>query len=224
MIKHIGRHNQKKVVLLFREVPDEDHMCLITYSDTLPRLYHDEIMKVLESDAGQQAQNFADALFRSYMPDGTNALNSLHANGYIKKVPCNQVIITPNARSTVRLDELNKLLNEMSKGEQAVKRLAEIDNNKGLVEPGQRKKASRDLGEPVSSEKASVPQDMLLTDSDLAQQRLHQARRMQADADRLLKEAEVLLTEAKQLDPSLDDANNNTTTTKKKSTSKAKKS
>ena len=47
MIKHVGRHNNQKIVILFRKVPGEDHMALVTYSDLLPRMYHDEVMKQL---------------------------------------------------------------------------------------------------------------------------------------------------------------------------------
>ena len=38
MAKHVGKHNDRKVVILFREVPDEGHMCLVIYSDLLPRM------------------------------------------------------------------------------------------------------------------------------------------------------------------------------------------
>ena len=105
MLKHVAKHNDKKAVILFREVPNEGHMCLVAYSDLLPRLMHDEIMKVLESQVGQNAENLADALFRNVMADGRNTLESLHMNGLIKKVPTNQVIVTPGGKSTVRLDE-----------------------------------------------------------------------------------------------------------------------
>ena len=78
MIKHVAKHNDKKAVILFREVPGETHMCLLCYSDLLPRMMHDEIMKTLESPAGQAAENFADALFRNVMADGRNTLEVLH--------------------------------------------------------------------------------------------------------------------------------------------------
>ena len=120
MLKHVAKHNDKKAVILFREVPNEGHMCLVAYSDLLPRLMHDEIMKVLESQVGQNAENLADALFRNIMPDGQNTLQTLHVNGMIQKVPCNQVIVQANAKSSVRLDELNDILNEMAKGQEAV--------------------------------------------------------------------------------------------------------
>lgn len=219
MIKHVGKHNNKKVVLLFREVPGEDHMCLVSYSDLLPRMYHDEIMKVLESAAGQQSQNFADVLFRSMMPDGTNCLESLHKQGFIKKVPANQVIVTPNATSSVRLDELNKILNEMAKGAEATKKLAELDAARGMTGKKRSNSASTrsaDVGEPVSDVNTDSG---VLSDRDLALDRVRQAENMKADAARLLKEAEVLLAEATQLDPSVNDqSSKKTKTTKVKKT------
>ena len=58
MVKHVGKHNDKKVVILFREVPGEEHMCLVAYSDLLPRLLHDDLMRAVESDSGQQASDW----------------------------------------------------------------------------------------------------------------------------------------------------------------------
>lgn len=222
MIKHIGKHNNKKIVLLYREVPDEHHMCLVAYSDTLPRLVHDEVMSVLESAAGQSAPSLSDALFRSILPDGRNTLQALHRDGLIKKVPTNQVLITPNRTSTVRLDELNTILNEMAKGEEATKKLSEIDSQQGMAanskvnRPARR---GRDVGEPVVTE-TTTSTDSVLSDADLAKQRRQQAEAMKADAIRLLKEAESLMSEAAQLDSNV--TTNNDKPTKKKAV-KAKK-
>src|ERR1700741_2837700 len=110
MLKHIGKHNERKVVVLFHQVPGEDHMCLVAYSDLLPRLIHDAIMSSLEIPVGQQAVNFADACHRTLMADGRNILEVLHREGFMKKVPTSQVIMTPTASSKIRLDELNTIL------------------------------------------------------------------------------------------------------------------
>jgi len=110
MIKHIGRHGDKKVVVAYNQVPGEDHMALVMYSDNLPSMIHDEVMKVVESNGGQSSQQLADALFRNIMPDGQNTLGAIHSGGYLKKVQTKQVILTPNAKTSVRLDELNKIL------------------------------------------------------------------------------------------------------------------
>lgn len=203
MLKHVGNHNGKKVILLFREVPNEEHMCLVAYSDLLPRMYHDEIMRVLESAAGQQAQSFSDALFRTTLPDGMNCLQALHKNNFIKKVPTNQVKITPTPTSSVMLDELNGILNEMAKGEEAVKKLNELDSQ--VQKYGKNKKV--DNRSPAQKKAAAATTaamtDGVLSDSDLARQRMDQAERMRADANRLLQEAEQLVKEAADLDPTL---------------------
>lgn len=217
MLKHVGRHGDKKVVVLYREVPNEAHMCLVVYSDTLPRIYHDTVMSVLESPVGQQAESFADALFRSMMADGTNSLEILHKNGMIKKINTSQVIMTPTPAASVRLDELNDILNEMKTGEAAVKRLAELDAQKGMGTKAKRKTELQEVGVPPSSRTQSVvvPDTApgVLTDSDLASSRLAQAELMKKNAATMLAEAERLINEATQLDP----------TTKNVGTAKTKK-
>ena len=197
MIKHVGRHNNKRVVIAYKQVPDEDHMCLVIYSESLPMRIHDEVMKVLESEVGQQANDFADALFRHTMADGVNCLNAIHRGGLLSKVPTNQVIVTPTSSSSVRLDELNTILNEIAKGEEATNKLAKAD-------AGQRFEG-RELGEPakaasVNTTSASVSGDVL-SDADIANQRTAQANKLRADAQGLLAEATRLDNEANALAP-----------------------
>lgn len=223
MLKHIGKHGEKKVVVLYRQVPGEDHMCLVVYSDLLPRIYHDAVMSCLESPVGQQADSFADALFRNMMPDGINSLEALHKNGLIKKIATNQVVMTPTPASSVRLDELNEILNEMKKGEEAIKRLAELDRNQGMSGKKRRADEAPEVGVPPSSrtkpaEVSPVASlDGVLSDSDLAKSRLAQAEMMKKNAATMLAEAERLMEEAKSLDPTLN-ADHAAKTTKKSKT------
>lgn len=201
MLKHVGKHNDKKIVLIYRQIPDESHMCLVLYSDVLPQLFHDEVMGVLESALGQSSPELADPLFRHVMKDGRNCLETLHREGYLKKVATNQVIITPNAKSNVRLDELNNILNEMAKGEEAVKKMAQLDENAGMNS----KREPREVGENPASRtrvadavsNATVAD--VLTDDQLAQQRQAQAQQMKLEAQQLLAEAERLESEAAEL-------------------------
>lgn len=213
MLKHVGKHNDKKVLLLFREVPNEDHMCLVVYSDLLPRLYHDELMKIVESASGQSANSLSDVLHRSSFADGGNCLITLHKSGWIRKVRTDQVKMTPNNRSSVMLNELNKILNEMEAGDAAKKQMEEIA--KGTKKTTQA--PIREVGMP-QQDIPSTPSDGILTDADLARDRMRQAERMRADAARLLAEAETLTAEAVQLDPKLNDK-----PAKKKPAAKAKK-
>jgi len=213
MLKHVVKHNNRRAALLYRRVPGEDHMCLLVYSDLLPRMIHDEIMKVLESAPGQQASDLADALFRNIMPDGRNTLQVLHSEGMIQKVPTNQVIVQANAKSTVRLDELNDILDEMAKGQEAVQRLAELDTKVTGWKPGMQEREAakpkdkvvegREVGAPPNAAKpVEVPAaDGILSDSDIAQNLLAQARRMQRDAESLMAEVKRLTEEAASLTP-----------------------
>lgn len=189
MIKHVGRHGDKKIVILYRTVPGEDHMCLVAYSDLLPRTYHDAVMKTLETPAGQQAKEFADALFRNLLPDGRNMLHTLHREGLIKKVPTNQVIVTPDTKSNVRLDELNDILKKMEEGEDAVRKMAAMDAQAGLRDPIKNRKI------PAPAEQTAA----VLNDSNLAQNLMAQATRMKTEAQSLLTEAARLETEAQSL-------------------------
>ena len=54
--KHIGKHNDRKVAIIYRVVPGEDHMCLLCYPDTLSKSFHDAIMRVIDSASGQAAK------------------------------------------------------------------------------------------------------------------------------------------------------------------------
>jgi hypothetical protein len=188
MIKHVGRHNNKKCIILYKTVPNEDHMCLILYSDTLPRNYHDGIMSLLESDVGQQAKEFSDALFRRTFNDGRNMLQTLHAEGLIKKVPNGQVIVTPNAKSQIRLDELNGILAQLAGGAEGAQKLADLDANAGLVSPAQRRA------------KGTVNNTTLSENLRLQSERLrNEAQRMIDESEKLLKQSAALTEDIHQL-------------------------
>ena len=205
-LKHIGRHNDRKVVVIFKTIPAMDHMCLVIYPEILPAHWHDAIMRVLESDVGQQADEFADALHRNFLPDGRNILETLHRQGMMKKANTEQVIMTPNTNSTIRLDELNKMLNEMKMGEEAVRRMAEIDKNRGLVDAPTKRAAEQAYKESRGVQQPPMPQaraaaDTFLNDHDLANNMLAQAQRMEADAKGLLSEAARMKKDAERMYP-----------------------
>jgi hypothetical protein len=224
MLKHVGKHNDKRCVIVFRKIPELEHMALVIYSDLLPRMIHDEVMRAVESPQGQEAKEISDVLFRTIMADGHNCLESLHRNGLMKKVPTNQVLVTPTTTSSVRLDELNDILDEMQKGEEAMKRLQDLDANRGLTgkknNTPPRKAEIQEIGERRTREAQgnTSAADMLagmLSDSDLAAQRLEQAQKMEASARQLLAEAERLKTEAQSLSPKVDNVGTQTKKTKK---------
>ena len=96
-LRHVGKIGDRKVAIVFREVPGEPHMALVTYTETLNQHIHDPMMKCIESDIGQNSQNLADALNRTHTKDGKYILQLLHAEGLLKKVQTAQVTVTPNS-------------------------------------------------------------------------------------------------------------------------------
>jgi hypothetical protein len=203
MIKHIGKHGDRKVAIVFREVPGEEHMALVIYPDVLQVSMHDSIMKVIESPVGQEAENLGDALFRSLLPDGRPMLQTLHAEGMIKKVQAKQVVVTPNASSHVNLDEMNGIIRKMKMGEQAIKEMADIDANRGITGKARRRDDfGREVGAPVdgiragSAAVAGSDAARALDDAQLARDRLAQAQRMESEARGLLAESARLKAEA----------------------------
>jgi hypothetical protein len=204
-LKHVGKHGDRKVVILFKEVPNEDHMCLVIYPDVLPAPWEDAIMRALTSDMGQQANEFADALHRTLLPDGRVVLETLHMEKMIKKIRTADVIVTPRSDSKIRLDELNKMLREMKTGEEAVKRMAENDAARGLVDAPTKRAAEQAFkdGRQQAVARAQAPQDGALDDRAIAGNMLAQATRMEAEAKGLIAEAARMKKEAERMDPTV---------------------
>jgi hypothetical protein len=154
--KHVGTANgSKKVIIVQRELPGEDHMAAVIYSEIIPSRFHDDIMKVLESPEGQSADDFKNVLERRMFTTGDNMLSALHQEGYIKKIASNNVVVRPNSKSSIRLDELNKLLREMKAGGTAIKALEDMDTQAQIEA-----KAIAEAAAPVVS--APIDQNALM--------------------------------------------------------------
>lgn len=206
MIKHVGRHGDRKVAIIFREVPGEEHMCLLVYTETLPIAMHDALMRVIEAPTSQAAENLGDALFRELFSDGRPMLQTLHAEGMLKKVQTKQIVVTPNPSSHVNLEEMNDILRKMKLGESAVREMAELDSNRGMtgkVRP--RDEFGREIGAPTEQVRpgsagiAGSDAARALDDAALARNFQEQAERMAIEARQLLAESERLRKEAQQL-------------------------
>lgn len=201
-LKHIGKHGDRKVAVVFREVPNEPHMCLVVYTELLNRNIHDPVMQCIEGDIGQASESLADALHRSYTMDGRPLLQVLHAEQQLKKVQTELIVMTPVPGTTIKLSELNTILNEMKQGEEAVKKLAEMDKSRGLQNPTDVARRMRDTNTPPPPQ--SQPSGMgALDDSSLARQRIQQALKMEREAKGLLAESQRLIKEAQDLDPTV---------------------
>lgn len=111
-VKHVGKmkNNGAKVVIAYRTIPGDPYSALVIGTQQLQDAYHDALMSLVESDPGQQADELADVLAVRRFPDGSNMLQFVHLNGMMKKVPTNGVLVTPDPKSAIPLDELNNII------------------------------------------------------------------------------------------------------------------
>ena len=196
-IKHVGKQGDRRVAIVFREVPGEDHMCLVVYPDVLPTHMHDALMKAIETLEAQQSDNLADAIHRQLFPDGRPMLVALHAEGMLKKIQTETVIVTPTPTASCKLSELNNILRQMKQGQQAVDKLAELDADAGITGKARRRDDfGRELRPPPAARTNLAGSNQALTDDVLASNLRQQAERMSAEAKSLLAESARLLEEA----------------------------
>jgi hypothetical protein len=114
-------------------------------------------------------------------------------------------VVIPWSKISDFKDELNDLLDEMEKGEAAVRRLAEIDASRGLQDPVDvaRRMRTESLvtpNEPMTKKSSQSSPNGFLSDSDLAKSFRQQAERMTAEAKGLMDESQRLYKEAAALD------------------------
>ena len=202
--KHVGRikTNKRKVIVAYQTVPNEPEQCLVVTTEKLDAADHDSLMKLVESDAGQNEFEFAEAMARARLSDGRIMLSAFHTQGKLQKVDTNMVEMTPDRNATIMLDELNKMIADQ-KGV-GIEDLATINM------PAKEEELASVSDVPTSTlpsdEAAPAPQEGVLSDEDLAKQ-------YRSQADTMFKEAQRLRKEADELAP-----------TKKKATAKTKES
>lgn len=198
-LKHVGRSvkQKKRCSVAYRVVPGDPNFSLVVFSENLAADEHDALMKLIESDAGQSANELADAMHRTQLPDGRNMLVGFHTTGKLTKVLSEDIEMTPDSKSVVNLAELNKIIAEQ-------KGVTVEDLANDISGATKNKVSPTTVVEETAVTPTSATTDGVLSDEDLASQ-----YRSQADA--LFKEAKRLREQAEELVP-----------TKRKTTTNAK--
>lgn len=191
-IKHVGRlkNTGAKVIVVFRTLPGESQNALVLPTAQMPDVYHDAIMSLVESDQGQDSNEFGEIMFHRRFPDGREMLTAMQQDNRLQKVATNSVLMTPTLSSTIPLDELNLMIAEQ-------KNMA-VDDLCTLVS-GYRTDDKDIPSEAVegatNSAKTQEPEIAApLNDKDLA-------RSYRSQADAMYKEAARLRRQADELDP-----------------------
>jgi len=185
-LKHVGRviATGKKCIVAYRTLPGDAYNCLIVPTENLPDSYHDAIINLVESNAGQTAYEFAEAMARTNFPDGSVMLPALHAQQRLVKVSTDQVEMLPTTSHSIKLSELNQII-----AEQRGTTVDELSLKSAIKEEPY---VSKDTVTENDTPKAALVE--LLTPEQ-------QAKHYRSEADRLSKEAASLRRQAEELVP-----------------------
>ena len=149
-------------------------------TESLPASEHDDLMKLVESAAGQEENELATAMARSYLTDGRQMLQAFHLTGMLRKIPTAEVEMVPDRNNTINLAELNEIIAQQ-KGV-SIEDLA--------IKPDTPPEQTQAEAAPES---APTPQNDVLDDEDLAKQYRSQADALYKEAAELRRKAEDLV-------------------------------
>jgi hypothetical protein len=198
-IKHVGRFIKtgRKCIVAYRTLPGDAYNCLVIPTEAVEDSYHDSLINLVETNAAQTANEFAEVLARNNFSDGSVMLASLHKQGKLVKIPTDQIEMIPNTQTRIKLDELNLIIAEQ-RGV-AVDDLALGDSSKKdnleIREVAQVNEVPEPKTETVSVEEIPARVDL----SNLSVE--EQATKLRGMADKLSKQAAELRRQAEDLVP-----------------------
>jgi len=195
VMKHVAKWNDRKCLVLFREVPGEPENALLIMTGELGATQHDELISVVDSDEAQANSDLAQVLNGRNFSDGRIMLQAIHTDGLITKAPVSEVVMLPTPNDEVPLADLNASISQIEAGKESEKpQLAdtsEIDaQQRDAVRPNAL--TEREQEEQLGIARGLLEQaDMIESDIERVQQQ------MMADANSKREEAYARAPELK---------------------------
>lgn len=191
-MKHVGKmkNNDARVVIAYRTLPGDANSALVIGTNNLGESYHDALMSTVQDSRAQEANELADVLAVRKFPDGSNMLEWFHKNGLLRKVSTTGVLVTPDNKTAIPLNELNEIIAQQ-KGI-TVDELAITDGNTPNAKT-KKQDVTRTTSESVSGE--------IEQPSVVVEEALDDPAAMRSKADKLFKEAQALRKQADAIDP-----------------------
>lgn len=166
--RHVGtNHLGTKVVIVFRELPDDPDHCLVVETKTLSEMYHDQLMRVVDSQEGQKEVDLYSVLQRRNFGDGQIMLNALHNSGLLRKEHVDKIQVVPMPNRSAPLRDVNN----------------QIRTDRGLKPVVKAPEGEAKTAPPAGSDEQK---------KSLAETKLLTARLMEEDAQKLREEAYTL--------------------------------
>jgi hypothetical protein len=194
-LKHVGRvrATNRKCVVAYRTLPGDAYSCLIVATENLPDSYHDAIINLVQSPAGQEAYEFAEVMDRSTFPDGSRMLPNLHANGRLLKLSTSEVDMLPNAHAAIQLSELNQIIAEQ--------RGLAVDQLAVAPAPNDKPVESKVTPKPEAKVEQKTVQPTESAQPTSFESPEEEAKFYRSQADKLAKEAAAMRRKAEELVP-----------------------
>lgn len=194
MLKHVGRmaHNKRRIIVAYKVLPGDPDNCVVVTTENLETGDHDSLIQLVESPAGQEAEDLATVMMRTQLSDGSNMLARFHTTGKMIKVPTNSIEMIPNQNTSIMLNELNEAI-AAQKGV-TVADLAVTPPDGETVQPDTSPNMTASEMAAAAPNVAPIADEGVITDEALA-------KKFRSDADRLSKEAAELRRQAEALVP-----------------------
>ena len=195
--KHVGRNkNGTRLAVVFREIPGAEDSCLCVETDSLSEMYHDQLLREIDSRDAQQTVDLFKILERRHFGDGQQMLNALHNKGLLRKYPVIEITMVPMPNREVSLELVNKQIAgtatssdytadaaDLPQEEVKVDSPVVVDTEAGLIKPPL---------QTVEIEPVAIGTPDLDPAEVAAEGKLLQARLMEEDAKKMREEAYAL--------------------------------
>lgn len=207
-MKHVGKikNTGRRCVVVFREMYDEkgkvidEHNCLVFETESLPDAEHQDLMRIVESDTAQSTGDLFNVLARTRLGSGDLSLSWLSRANRLRKFPTSNIVMTPDARTQIGLDTLNKIV-KLQKSGASQKEIENVLRNDTDLPPRQAESVTESISDAAPDAVTAQPSgDGVLDDAAIAKSYLDQA-------EMFAKQAEELREQAYQLNPALKPAN-----------------
>ena len=173
--KHVGQivSTQQKVVVIFRQIPEDPEFCLVVDTDGLDENMHIDLMNEVEGPMAQQQVDFYKHADNHFFRDGSKILQRLHQSNKLIRIETSKIMMTPDNKTNILLDTLNQ-------------QLGALESNPNMDENqfNQQMNTSTDavtIGDEVKPATVTTKDDGVLDDFKLAKGFVAQAEGMEAD-------------------------------------------
>ncbi len=112
-IRHIGsiKNTGSDVIVVYRSLPDESDKCLVIFRDSIPEVYIHKVLTFVNG-VGQRSVDLFEVMHEAGLLEGQNMLSTLYKHGMLKKYSTSDIVMRPGGQQTIRLDELNKIIDD----------------------------------------------------------------------------------------------------------------